>query len=122
MSDITDDIRERFKWRKVVAPQTWRPSEVGQELVGYYGGRTLREGSFGQYEVVLVHVPLEGSYMLTGTQLIQLMDASMIVAGHPIRIVWQGLKETSAGHQMKMFDVLVAEGQVIPVEALPTVQ
>jgi hypothetical protein len=119
---MSDEIRERFKWRKVTAPQTWRPTEVGQELVGYYGGRTIREGQFGQYEVVLVHVPLEGSYMLTGTQLIQLLDASMANVGHPIRIVWQGLKETAAGHTMKTYEVMVAEGEALPAEALPTVQ
>lgn len=119
---MSDEIRERFKWRKVTAPKTWRPTEVGEELVGYYGGRTMREGSFGQYEVVLVHVPLGGSYMVTGTHLIQLMDASMAVVGHPIRIVWQGMKETAAGHNMKTYDVLVAEGETVPAEALPAIQ
>ena len=119
---MSDEIRERFKWRKVAAPKTWRPEEAGQELVGYYGGRTLREGKYGQYEVILVHVPLEGSYTLSGTHLIQLVDASMIVLGHPIRIVWRGLVETTAGHQMKTFEVMVAEGEAVPVEAMPTVQ
>lgn len=121
MGTLADDIRERFKWRKVVAPRPWLPAEVGEELLGYYGGRTLRTGAFGQYEVVLVHVPLGGCFMLTGTHLIQLMDASGAAVGHPIRVVWQGVRDTAQGHKMKMFEVLVAEGEVIPEEFLPAV-
>lgn len=122
MGAVIDGIRDRFKWRQVVAPRAWLPEVVGQELIGYYGGRTLRQGQFGQYEVVLVHVPLDGCYMLTGTRLIQLMDAAMAPIGHPVRIVWQGTKPTGRGHEMKMFDVMVAEGEAIPAEALPEVQ
>lgn len=122
MGAIIDGIRERFKWRQVAAPRPWLPEAIGQELVGYYGGRTLKQGQFGQYEVVLVHVPLDGCYTLSGTRLVQLMDASMCSIGHPIRIVWQGVKETSPGRTMKLFDVMVAEGEALPAEALPDVQ
>lgn len=121
MSSIIDDIRERFRWRKVTAPRPWNPTEVGQELIGYYGGRTLRQGQHGQYEVVIVHVPMDGAYTLTGVRIIQLLDASMAGIGHPVRIVWQGLHETAAGHKMKMYDVLVADGDAIPADALPEV-
>lgn len=122
MGTVIDGIRDRFKWRQVAAPQPWLPQEIGQELIGYYGGRTLRQGQHGQYEVVLVHVPLDGCYMLTGTRLIQLMDAAMATIGHPVRIVWQGTKLTGRGHTMKLFNVMVAEGEAVPAEALPEVQ
>lgn len=119
--NIEDEIRQRFKWRKVQAPRPWTPKESGEELVGYYGGRTVRTGAYGQYEVVLVHVPLTGSFMITGTRLIQLLDASLINPGHPVRIVWKGLVETAREHQMKDFEVFVAEGEAIPVDAMPNV-
>ncbi len=116
------DIRSRFQWRKVHAPKTWRPNDIGAELVGYFGGRTLRDGQFGQYEVVIIHVPFEGSYLVSGTQLIQLLDAAIIPAGHPICIIWKGLVETAAGHKMKTYEVMVAEGPSVPEDALPEVQ
>lgn len=119
--NIADDIRERFKWRKVTSPRPWTPKEVGDRLVGYYGGRTVRTGKHGQYEVALVHVPLDGCYMLTGVRIIQLIDASMIGIGHPIQVIWQGLVDTAGGHQMKTFEVLVAEGDALPAEAMPEV-
>lgn len=122
MGVVVDGIRDRFKWRQVVAPRPWLPEAIGQELIGYYGGRTLRQGQWGQYEVVLVHVPLDGCYTLSGTRIIQLLDASMCALGHPIRIVWQGTKPTSRNYDMKMYDVMVAEGEAIPAEALPQVQ
>lgn len=118
---VADDIREKFQWRKVQAPKPWYPKEPGEELIGYYGGRTVRTGAYGQYEVVLVHVPLVGSWMVTGTRLIQLLDAAIINPGHPVRIVWKGLVETAKEHKMKDFDVLVAAGEAIPVDAMPNV-
>ena len=114
-------IRERYQWRKVVAPKPWYPEVEDAELVGFYGGRTLRSGVNGQYEVVIIHVPIEGTYMLTGTQLIQLMDASMIQIGHPIRVIWKGTKVTANGYKMKMFEVMVADGEAIAEEDLPEV-
>ncbi|OHD23661.1 MAG: hypothetical protein A2Y38_23475 [Spirochaetes bacterium GWB1_59_5] len=119
MTTLIDDLRERFKWRKVVAPRPWQPKEPGGALLGYYGGRTLRTGPHGQYEVAIVHVPREGAFMLTGVRIIQLIDASMIAIGHPIQVVWQGMVDTTAGHQMKNYEVLVADGDAIPAEALP---
>tara|TARA_Y100000310_G_scaffold194428_2_gene194409 strand:+ start:4933 stop:5349 length:417 start_codon:yes stop_codon:yes gene_type:complete len=121
MSKEMNDLRERYKWRKVAAPRAWTPEEEGEELVGFYGGRTLREGQYGQYEVVIVHVPMQGSFTLSGVKVVQLMDAAMAAIGHPVRVVWKGYKETGAGHQMKNYDVLVAEGEAIPAEALPEV-
>jgi len=117
---LVDEIKDRYDWRKVKAPRKWVPADVGDELVGYYGGRTQKDGQFGPYELVTVHVPLEGSYTLSGTQLIQLLDASMVVIGHPIRVVWCGLRETPAGHMMKTYEVLIADGETpLPEEALP---
>jgi len=115
-------LREKYKWREVVVPQVWRPDEVGEEIIGKYGGRTLRNGQYGQYEVILVHVPDEGTYMLTGVRIVQLMDASMIELGHPVRVIWKGVKTTGSGYEMKDYEVLVADGEVVPVEALPEVQ
>jgi hypothetical protein len=115
-------IREQYKWREIASPVPWRPEEVGTELVGFYGGKTMRTGKYGQYEVAIIHVPMDCSYMVTGTRVIQLVDASLAPIGHPIRIVWQGYKETGQGHNMKMFDVLVADGVAVPADALPVLQ
>ena len=64
---MTADILTRYKWKKVHAPKTWSPRTVGAELAGFYGGRTMRTGAYGQYEVVLVHVLLDGSYIISGS-------------------------------------------------------
>lgn len=116
-----EEIRERYQWRKIVAPTTWDPTAVGEELCGFYGGRTLREGKFGQYEVVVVHIPMGASYTVSGTKLITLLDASLIKPGHPIRIVWKGLKDLGGNKSMKDFEVLVAQGEAVPADSLPEV-
>jgi hypothetical protein len=116
---IREQIREQFKWRRVQAPQRWSPTEVGQEVVGYYGGQTVKTGAYGQYQVVLIHIPMGQSLMLSGTKLIQLVDASLIPPGHPIRVIWKGLTDLRNGHTMKDFEVLVAEGEAIPFDSLP---
>ena len=72
--DLAAELRDRFNWKQVEAPGLWRPDDIGEELIGYYGGRTLRTGPHGQYEVVIVHVPQQGAFMLSGTMIIQLID------------------------------------------------
>ncbi len=120
-------ILERYQWKEVHAPKSWYPKMPGTELVGFYGGRTTRNGSYGQYDVILVHVPVRGSFMVSGTKLMQLVDAAMIDIGHPIRIVWEGHQslgkdpETGDEKRMKLFRVLVAEGDPIDVADLPRV-
>lgn len=118
-----EKILERYGWRKVQAPQPWRPRNVGDELIGFYGGRTLRTGSFGQYEVALVHVPHGGSFTVTGSALIRLLDAAGCGKGHPVRIVWQGTRKTQNNHDEKQFDLLVADLEAITdPDALPEIE
>ncbi len=119
------DLRSRYEWRAVEAPKTWRPKMLGEELVGFYGGKTVRPGQWGQYEVVIVHVPVRGSFMVSGTRINQLIDASGIGVGWPVRIVWRGkvtLAEPSRDgevREMKQYDVFVAEGDPLSPEEMP---
>jgi len=125
--DAGKTILERYRWKEVHAPKTWYPKIPGTELVGFYGGRTTRNGSFGQYDVVLVHVPMRGSYMVSGTNLMQLVDAAMIDVGHPVRIVWDGHKSLGADaatgkeKTMKLFKLSIAEGDPLDAVDLPRV-
>lgn len=120
------DLRSRYQWKQVEAPKTWRPKMLGEELVGFFGGKTTRNGSFGQYEVVLVHVPVRGSFMVSGVRIIQLIDASGIETGWPVRIVWRGrmaLPATADGEvrEMKNYEVFVAEGDPVAAGDLPKI-
>lgn len=121
MSKSEQKLIERFGWRKVTAPKAWRPQAVGEELVGYYGGRTLRNGSWGQYEVVIVHVPHKGSFTVSGTVLIRLIDAAGIEKTHPLRVVWGGYRKTANDHQEKQFELLVADLDAIDEADMPEV-
>lgn len=123
---VTQSILERYEWKEVHAPKAWYPKMPGTELVGFYGGRTTRSGFHGQYDVIIVHVPTKGSFMVSGAKLMQLVDAAMIDIGHPIRIVWEGhqsvgVTDTGEEKRMKLFRVLVAEGEPISAADLPRV-
>ena len=120
-NDLITELRDRYNWRAVTSPQHWRPIEPGAEIVGYYGGRTIKEGNYGQYEVVIVHVPHDGAYTLSGSKIIQLLDAALINVGDPIRVIWQGYKETAKGHHMKVYDLLVTDGEALPATVLPEI-
>lgn len=100
------------KWRKISAPQVWRPTD-GEELIGYYAGRTKKDGKFGQYEVVLVLVPYKGAYTISGTQLLQLCDSGMLVRGDAIRIKFLGRKPLSDEREVKLFELSVGEQAAI---------
>ncbi len=124
-TETADQLRERYKWQKIQAPKKWIAKAPGEELLGYYGGRTTRAGAFGQYDVILVHVPLKGAYMLSGTMILQLADAAMIPLGHPVRVVWEGEQDlgTVDGEgnpkRMKQYELFIADGDPIDASALP---
>ena len=121
LTTVQKRIRERFGWRKVQAPTVWRP-RIGEELIGYFGGRTLRNGQHGQYEVALVHVPHTGSFTVSGSALIRLIDAAGVGKGHPVRVVFKGTKSTQNNHTEKQFDLLVADLESIAPEDLPEIE
>jgi len=110
------DLRARYDWKKVEAPKAWRPQASGEELVGYYGGKTVRNGQWGQYEVILVNVPRRGIFMMSGTNIVQLVDAASIDIGHPIRVVWKGKIKLDKDKEMKVFEVFVATDEEVGVE------
>jgi hypothetical protein len=113
------DLRERYEWRKVETPKAWRPKELGEELLGFYGGKTSRSGPYGQYDLVLVHVPKRGSFLVSGTRVIQLIDAAGIEPGWPVRVVFRGVVQLDEQRRMKSFDVFVAEGDPVSPDELP---
>lgn len=114
-----DLLREKYGWRKVEAPRIWRPLLPGDEIVGFFGGTTLRNGAYGQYHVVLVHVPHSGSFTVTGSALIRLIDTGMVAKGCPIRIIYQGTRVTENQHTEKQFELFIATGPAVAEEALP---
>jgi hypothetical protein len=64
--------------------------------------------------------------MVSGSKLMQLVDAAMIDVGHPIRVVWEGHQVVGVAlsgeeKRMKLFRVLVAEGEPIEASDLPRV-
>lgn len=117
-----ETLAHRYSWKKIHAPRTWSPKAIGAELIGFYGGRTTRQGVYGQYDVVLVHVPQRGSYMVSGCQILQLIDASMIEVGGPIRIRFGGHQALSDNKAMKIFELFVAELPVEESTDIPIVQ
>jgi len=122
------DLKSRYEWKQVEAPKTWRPKMLGEELIGFFGGKTLRNGRYGQYEVVLVHVPRRGSFMISGTRVSQLIDAAGIDIGWPVRVAWRGqmtLPEKEGDEEkkyMKLFDVFIAEGDPVSPGDLPAIK
>lgn len=115
-------VLEKFHWRRVVAPKVWEPKDPGAELLGFYGGRTVRNGVHGQYEVALVHVPVRGAYTISGASLIRLLDASQCQVGDPIRIIFNGREQVVGGdYSRKLFDLYMSDGERIPAEDLPQV-
>lgn len=120
------NLKNRYEWKKVERPITWRPKTEGEELIGFFGGKTIREGKFGQYEVVLVHVPHTGSFMISGVVVAQLFDAAGVGVGWPVRVVWrdyEDLGEDAEGKKkrMKKYEVFIAEGDPVAPEFLPRI-
>jgi hypothetical protein len=111
----TDKLKN-VKWRKIHAPTTWRPSDTGEELIGFYAGRTKRDGTFGQYDVVIIAVPYKGTFMISGTKLIQLFDSAMLTRGEAVRVRFLGRQDISTPdekREMKLFELFVGE---LPIE------
>lgn len=102
-------------WRKLKSPTPWRPSLPGEELAGYYLGKSVRQGAFGEYTVVLIGVLDEAGTvgtpkMVSGAAIVNAVDGSNIQIGALLRIVYGGLVEISNDRKMKAFEVFLGEG------------
>jgi hypothetical protein len=120
-SKAQQTVLERFKWKTVEAPKFWNPKE-GETLTGFYGGMTVKQAKWGEYSAAMIHVPVDGCFMVTGTQIINLLDANSVPMGHPVNIQFKGRIETGNGRQMKVFELQVADGMALGAEDLPQVQ
>lgn len=109
---------KNVNWRKITAPTSWRPKK-DEELIGYYIGRTKKNGKFGQYEVLTVLVPYKGTMMVSGTVIIQLADSALIQTGDAIRIVFKGLKDIGEDRKMKTFELYIGDGTALPIAEIP---
>lgn len=105
---IQSRILQKFQWRKVVAPKPWHP-KPGDEIAGFYGGKSVKNGKYGQYQAILVRIPGRSPLMVTGARIVQLIDAAMVEVGAPIHISFGGKKDIGDGKTMNLFELNVAE-------------
>lgn len=114
-------VTRAVTWAKVTAPRPWHPA-VGDELVGYYAGRTMRDGKFGQYEVVMVAVPGAGVVTVSGVKALSAIDASGVQLRTPVKFVFNGKRDVAGReHQMNDIDVYVDAAFLEPITELPEI-
>lgn len=116
-----EHILAKYKWRKVEAPKPWRPG-VGDEVVGYYLSTSQRNGEHGRFTAVYVAVPGDGVRYITGVRIVDLIAASMVARGEPVRIIFDGLETTGSGRQMKTFSLYVSYAERADETDLPQVR
>ena len=116
---LVGNLQSRYTWRKVERPKPWRPKLIGEVLLGFYGGKSVRTGTFGEYTVVIVHVPSLGSFTLSGVQVIQKFDVADLKIGWPVRVVWQGYEDLGeVVEETEMAGVKIEEDQEEADEAV----
>jgi hypothetical protein len=114
-------------WREVTPPKTWQPKD-GDVIVGYYMGKSRRDGRWGQYEVVVVGVPtgdgFNSPYLISGTKIVQAIDSGNVQPGKLVRVTFKGRKEIGKPdddgrkHEVKVFVVETADGPDLTIEAV----
>lgn len=112
----TDLVADGKRWTKVSKPRPWKPTRVGETLVGVYMGRQQKEGAYGHYQQATLSTDT-GIWYLSGTVIINLLDGVPVplVNGETIlRVVFRGLKETAkSDFTYRDFDLYV-ETATIP--------
>lgn len=103
------ELAHKLKWRRISLPTPWYPSVAGEELVGYYGGTTVRDGQFGQYQVIFISVPYKGTFVVSGTLLVQQAAIANLVRGQPVRLVFFGLKSIGENRMIKDIGLYVSD-------------
>jgi hypothetical protein len=102
-----------IEWHKVRAPRTWRP-KPGEQLIGYYYGKSTRLGHHGQYEVVQMAVPGQGMWLVSGTTILQLVNSACLQTGDPMKVVFLGEKALEGDKKLKLFELFVSTPQKDP--------
>ena len=99
---------DNVTWREVHAPKTWRPGE-GECLVGYFRGVFEKDGMYGAYYAVRVK-DLEGqTWHVSGSHIVNLIDAAEVEIGGLIEITFLERIEIDDGERtFKKFELRVA--------------
>lgn len=93
------------KWRQVSAPKVWRPKD-GDTLVGAYGGISIKKGMHGEYRNLIVRTDNE-TFLVSGTKIMSLVDASGVETLQNVRVVYKGLVDVGNEHPMKDYDLFI---------------
>lgn len=109
---IQSAILQKFTWRKVTAPKPWHP-KPGESIAGFYGGKSVKNGKFGQYQTIFVRIPGRGTVMVTGARIVQLIDAAMVEVGTPVHIAFQGKQDIGNDRTMNVFELNVADENAV---------
>lgn len=103
--------KKRQTWKRVKAPQPWRP-KPDEELVGIYLGSKIRGGRFGEYHVHYIkeqesrnHNKATGLIVyVSGSQINDLF--ALIEVDDLVRLVFKGLKVSkTSGNEYKTFEL-----------------
>lgn len=103
MASKVNKRQAKRSWRKVKAPQPWRPDEEGDELVGRYVATELREGSFGEFKSHVLHCDV-GLRYVTGRIADELFAA--VLTGTMVKVVFKGYMTVGDDlRSMKLFEL-----------------
>lgn len=97
------------RWKRVKAPRVWRPAD-GEILIGVYRGRRPKSGSHGPYEVALIETTELGSFTVSGSVVMSLLES--VPEGETVRIEFLGYRScaNNAEHTYKAFEVFQLDG------------
>lgn len=94
-------VADGKKWRRVKAPRVWRPGE-GEVLIGTYRGRRPKNGEHGSYEVVLIETAELGSFTVSGSVIVGLLET--VAEGTVVRIEYHGIRPGHGDRTYKAFE------------------
>lgn len=100
---------DKRAWRKVSAPEPWRP-RAGDVLYGTYVGRTEKHGPYGAYGVVLVRdLDERTTWILSGVGILNLVDVAQMREGQAMAVTFVGRVDRADGDgYYKRFELRVA--------------
>lgn len=99
-------VADGKKWTRVKAPRVWRAG-AGEILIGVYRGRRPKSGQYGPYEVGLIETAELGSFTVSGSVVMSLLES--VPEGAVVRIEFLGYRPcaNSPDSTYKAFEVYV---------------
>lgn len=93
------------EWYPVQAPESWKPTAIGDELVGSYMGVVTSSGTYGAYDQLVVRSDVGKVWLVSGVAVLRQASHACLTKGDRMLLRYHGTERIHVGGESRESEV-----------------